>query len=73
MCECDKCDLAHLLTRVEPLKDWLREMDAEEVSSVDYIWDEEMLRANEVTDENRSLFNLEIGQWRLVMRQYSLW
>ena len=71
--ECPSCDRAHLLTRVEKLKEWLRELDAEEVSAVHFVWDEEMLRENSVTEQNRSLFNLEIGEWRLVIKQFSMW
>ena len=71
--ECLICNLAHLLTRIEPLKDWLREMEAEEVSDVHFTWDEEELRENEVTEQNRSIFNLGINEWRLVMEQFSLW
>ena len=71
--ECPKCNLAHLLTRVEELKDWLREMDAEEVSAVHFEWDEEELRENDVTEQNRSLFNLRIDEWRLVVNQFFAW
>ena len=73
MTECPICNLAHLLTRIEPLKDWLRELEAEEVSDVHFDWDEEELRENDVTEQNRSLFNLGINEWRTVMEQFWAW
>ena len=71
--ECLKCNCAHLLTICDTLKVWLRELDVEEVSQVDYIWDENMMQENEVTEENRSIFNLGIREWRIVWEQFKYW
>ena len=73
VCECRKCNCAHLLTTSDTLKVWLRELDTEEVSQVDYIWDENMMQENEVTEENRSIFNLGIEEWRIVWKQFKYW
>ena len=75
--ECLNCNRAHLLTRIDSLKAWLRECedgcDIEETAEVDFEWDEEMLAENEVNWDNRSIFTLKLDEWRAIFDRFKKW